>query len=36
MGKAKARGIDALLHRITVVLATLFILLTLLVGYFVK
>jgi preprotein translocase subunit SecG len=36
MGKAKARGMDALLHRITVVLATLFILLTLLVGYFVK
>ncbi|MDN4594321.1 preprotein translocase subunit SecG [Polycladomyces subterraneus] len=36
LGKTKARGIDSLLNKITVVLATLFIILTLLVGYFVK
>jgi len=36
LGKTKARGIDALLNKITVVLAVLFIILTLVVGYFVK
>lgn len=36
MGKAKARGIDLLLSRITVVLAVLFMVLALAVGYFVK
>jgi preprotein translocase subunit SecG len=33
-GKQKARGIDAVLHRITVVLAVLFFLLTIVVTYF--
>ncbi|GIN85394.1 putative protein-export membrane protein SecG [Heyndrickxia sporothermodurans] len=33
-GKQKARGMDLVLHRITVVLATLFILLALAVSYF--
>ncbi|AZU63902.1 preprotein translocase subunit SecG [Neobacillus mesonae] len=33
-GKQKARGIDLILHRITVVLAVLFILLALAVTYF--
>ncbi|MGF9857383.1 preprotein translocase subunit SecG [Priestia endophytica] len=32
-GKQKARGIDAVLHRITVVLSVLFFVLTLLVSY---
>lgn len=36
MGKQKARGIDALLSRLTIVLATIFIILTLLVGYFLR
>ncbi|GGE04038.1 putative protein-export membrane protein SecG [Marinithermofilum abyssi] len=36
MGKTKARGIDALLNKVTVVLAILFMGLTLLVGYFLK
>ncbi|WP_124728343.1 preprotein translocase subunit SecG [Staphylospora marina] len=36
MGKAKARGIDALLGKLTGVLATLFMIAALLVGYFVK
>jgi preprotein translocase subunit SecG len=36
MGKSKARGIDALLGRITTVLAVLFMLTALLVGYIVK
>ncbi|SMO65125.1 preprotein translocase subunit SecG [Melghirimyces algeriensis] len=36
LGKTKARGIDALLGKITVVLAILFMILTLLAGYFVK
>lgn len=36
MGKAKARGIDAFLAKLTTVLATLFIIAALLVGYFVK
>lgn len=33
-GKQKARGMDLVLHRITVVLAVLFILLALAVSYF--
>jgi preprotein translocase subunit SecG len=33
-GKQKARGIDLILHRITIVLAVLFFLLTLAVTYF--
>lgn len=36
MGKAKARGIDALLGRITIVLAVLFMILALTVGYIIK
>ena len=36
MGKAKARGLDALLHRLTVVLGTLFIVFALVVGFFMK
>ncbi|OYD08174.1 preprotein translocase subunit SecG [Paludifilum halophilum] len=36
MGKAKARGIDGLLSKLTVVLAVLFMILTLLAGYFIK
>jgi preprotein translocase subunit SecG len=35
-GKAKAQGIDALLQRLTNILAVLFILSALLVGYFLK
>ena len=34
-GKQKARGIDLILHRATVVLAVLFLVLTLTVAYFV-
>ncbi|MHC0037799.1 preprotein translocase subunit SecG [Pseudoneobacillus sp. C159] len=33
-GKQKARGIDLILHRITIVLAVLFFILTVLVTYF--
>ncbi|WP_066290728.1 preprotein translocase subunit SecG [Bacillus sp. FJAT-29937] len=33
-GKQKARGLDLILHRITVVLAVLFFVLTILVSYF--
>lgn len=36
IGKTKARGLDALLGKVTVVLAVLFMILTLLAGYFVK
>lgn len=36
MGKAKARGIDALLGKLTTVLAVLFMLFALIVGYFIK
>lgn len=36
MGKAKARGIDAVLNKITVVLAALFIVLSITVAYIVK
>lgn len=36
MGKAKARGLDALLNRLTTILATLFMVLALVVGFFVK
>lgn len=36
MGKAKARGIDALLGRLTTVLAVLFMIMALVVGYFIK
>lgn len=35
-GKQKARGIDALLHRLTIVLAVLFFLLAMAVAYFVS
>ena len=35
LGKQKARGIDAVLHRATVVLAVLFFVLTVLVAYFI-
>ncbi|RBW71219.1 preprotein translocase subunit SecG [Bacillus taeanensis] len=34
-GKQKARGIDAVLHRITVVLAVLFFVFTIAVAYFI-
>lgn len=34
VGKQKARGIDAVLQKATVILATLFIVLTILVAYF--
>lgn len=34
-GKQKARGIDAVLHRMTIVLSVLFFILTLAVAYFV-
>lgn len=34
-GKQKARGIDALLHRVTIVIAVLFFLVALAVAYFV-
>ncbi|AND42114.1 MULTISPECIES: preprotein translocase subunit SecG [Bacillaceae] len=33
-GKQKARGIDLILHRITIVLSVLFFILTVLVSYF--
>jgi len=36
MGKSKARGIDGLLHRLTTVLAVLFMVVALVVGYFIK
>jgi preprotein translocase subunit SecG len=36
MGKAKARGIDALLSRLTTIFAILFMIAALVVGYFVK
>jgi preprotein translocase subunit SecG len=36
MGKQKARGIDALLGRLTVVFAVLFMVLTIALGYFMK
>lgn len=36
VGRAKARGIDALLSKLTTVVAVLFMLATLLVGYFIK
>ncbi|MBA4603879.1 preprotein translocase subunit SecG [Thermoactinomyces mirandus] len=36
MGKAKARGLDALLNRLTTILATLFMVLALVVAFFVK
>ncbi|ERI11068.1 preprotein translocase subunit SecG [Aneurinibacillus aneurinilyticus] len=36
MGKAKARGIDALLNKITVILAVLFMLLSIAVAYFLR
>jgi preprotein translocase subunit SecG len=36
MGKAKARGVDAFLGKLTTVLATLFMALALVVGYFIK
>jgi preprotein translocase subunit SecG len=36
MGKAKARGIDALLNRLTTIFAILFMIMALVVGYFVK
>lgn len=36
MGKAKARGIDGLLNKLTVGLAVVFMVLALLTGYFIK
>lgn len=36
MGKAKARGFDALLNKFTTILAILFMAMALVVGYFVK
>ncbi len=36
MGKQKARGIDAVLGRLTVVFAVVFMLATILLGYFLK
>lgn len=36
MGKAKARGFDALLNKLTTVLAVLFMIMALVVGYFLK
>ncbi len=36
MGKAKARGIDALLGKLTTALAVLFMVFALIVGYFIK
>lgn len=36
MGKAKARGMDAFLGKLTTVLATLFMIGALVVGYFIK
>lgn len=34
LGKQKARGIDALLHRLTIVFSVAFFILTVLLGYF--
>ncbi len=34
LGKQKARGIDALLHRLTIVFGVAFFILTVLLGYF--
>lgn len=36
MGKQKARGIDGLLHKLTKVIAVLFMILAVVVAYFVK
>ncbi|MBN6186880.1 preprotein translocase subunit SecG [Aneurinibacillus sp. BA2021] len=36
MGKAKARGIDALLNKLTVILAVLFMVLSIAVAYFLR
>lgn len=36
MGKAKARGFDALLNKLTAGLAIVFMLMALIVGYFIK
>ncbi|WP_134687524.1 preprotein translocase subunit SecG [Brevibacillus migulae] len=36
MGKQKARGIDAVLGRLTVIFAVIFMLATILLGYFLK
>lgn len=36
MGKAKARGMDALLNKLTTVLAVFFMVMALVVGYFLK
>lgn len=36
MGKQKARGIDALLGRLTIILSVAFFILTLIVGYFLR
>jgi len=36
VGKAKARGFDALLNKVTTVLAILFMFMALVVGYFIK
>lgn len=36
MGKQKARGVDALLGRLTVIFATLFIVLSLIVSYIIQ
>ena len=36
MGKSKARGVDALLNRLTIVLVVLFFILTLAVAFFVR
>lgn len=36
MGKAKARGLDALLSRLTTILATLFMVLALVVAFYMK
>lgn len=36
MGKAKARGIDALLNKLTVILAVLFMVLSIVVAYFLR
>ncbi|AGX06160.1 MULTISPECIES: preprotein translocase subunit SecG [Bacillaceae] len=35
-GKQKARGLDLILHRVTIVLSVLFFVLTIAVAYFVK
>jgi preprotein translocase subunit SecG len=36
MGKAKARGIDALLNKLTIILATAFMILSIVVAYFLR